>query len=248
MGEYMRTLLNGLKAWVGGEINKLRAKIEAVATAASKTASLAAKNKTDIAELNQDTDEAYQKANAAQTTANEANALANTALQTANGAASVASTAKSTADTAKSAADTAKSTVDALGNHYAAKYAIIKEIKKANNPRFDGIFINGGRLSEDSAENFEYRTSITFGSNYKEVINMYEVVNMRCQFDPKRGASERAQLIFSGHRVLSTFATDGVEISGLSAIILDSSNANSTKKFRITVNDTGTLTTTEVTS
>lgn len=28
MGEYMRTLLNGLKAWVGGEINKLRAKIE----------------------------------------------------------------------------------------------------------------------------------------------------------------------------------------------------------------------------
>lgn len=79
MGEYMRTLLNGLKAWVGGEINKLRAKIEAVATAASKTASLAAKNKADIAGLNQDVDRAYQKANAAQTAADNAQTAADNA-------------------------------------------------------------------------------------------------------------------------------------------------------------------------
>lgn len=93
---------------MGGEINKLRAKIEAIATAASKTASLAAKNKVDIAELWQDVDGAYENAAAAMNTAKEVNTLANTALQTANGAVSKASLAKYAADNAQASANSAQ--------------------------------------------------------------------------------------------------------------------------------------------
>lgn len=235
MGEYMRTLLNGLKAWVGGEINKLRAKIEAVATAASKTASLAAKNKTDIAELNQYTDEAYQKANAAQTTANEANALANTALQTANGAVSKASTAKTAADNAQASADSAKT----------AAATAQSTANNAVRPREDASGSTGVTWYAMYASSEEKSARINLGHSGGS--------SLMITVGPNKSPSVKVQM---PTYEISTCDLEFITISGyarpyikgIAGIVMHSNTAGSTKKFKITVSDDGTLSATEVTS
>ena len=88
MFEYMRTVLNGLKAWVTGEVNKLLSKIDAVGVVASRASNAAAKNKSNIAKLANNfnnivysVDDAYSTAETAQSTAENAQRTANFAVK-----------------------------------------------------------------------------------------------------------------------------------------------------------------------
>lgn len=110
MFEYMRTVLNGLKAWVTGEVNKLLSKIDAVGAVASRASNVAAKNKNDVAVL-------CNSLRRVEGTAETAQSMAETAQSTAETAKSTAETAQSTANAAQTAAETAQRTAD-----FAVKY------------------------------------------------------------------------------------------------------------------------------
>ena len=72
MFDYMNTVLNGLKAWVTGEVNKLLSKIDAVGVVAAKASNVAAKNKNGIASLNKKLSGIADGVNEAQSTAEAA--------------------------------------------------------------------------------------------------------------------------------------------------------------------------------
>lgn len=91
MFEYMHTVLNGLKAWVAGEVNKLLSKIDAVGAVASRASNTATKNKNDVAVLGNSLRRVEGAAETAQNTAE---------------------TAQNTAETAQSTAETAQSTAE----------------------------------------------------------------------------------------------------------------------------------------
>ena len=110
MLEYMRTVLNGLKAWVTGEVNNLLSKIDAVGVVASRASNVATKNKNSIGVLR------GSLGNVA-TTAEVAQNVAYTARNTAETAQSTAETAQSTAETAQSTAENAQRTAN-----FAVKY------------------------------------------------------------------------------------------------------------------------------
>lgn len=105
MFEYMHTVLNGLKAWVAGEVNKLLSKIDAVGVVAAKASNVAAKNKNGIVSLNKKlsgiadgVNEAHRTADKAQNTADKAQSTADTAWTKAAKAWDKAVNAQRTAD------------------------------------------------------------------------------------------------------------------------------------------------------
>lgn len=211
MGEYMRTILNGLKVWVGGEISKLRAKIEAVATAASKTASLAAKNKKDIAALGNNLDSVQNLAATADT-------AANVAKSTANAAKTAADDAKTAADNAKTAADNA---VRPSSSNDRTSYTI---------------------YADDKAKACKVYIGHSGGSCLG--IQLGPAATPSVKFTPPVYMSKTCDFEFS--RASSGYPHPA--ITGIAGIVMYSNTAGSTKKFKITVNDTGTLSATEVTS
>lgn len=76
MFEYMHTVLNGLKAWVTGEVNKLLSKIDAVGAIASRASNAAENNKNDVAVLGNSLRRVKGAAETAQATANAAQSTA----------------------------------------------------------------------------------------------------------------------------------------------------------------------------
>lgn len=105
MFEYMRTVLNGLKAWVTGEVNKLLSKIDAVGSVASRASNSAAKNKSNIAELAKNFNNIVYSVDYAQRTADAAKTAAETAQGTADTARVKAATAWDKAENAQRTAD-----------------------------------------------------------------------------------------------------------------------------------------------
>ena len=251
MGEYMRTLLNGLKTWVGGEINKLRAKIEAVATAVSNTASLAAKNKKDIAELGNGLDNAWGSIGSAQTEAR-------TALNNANSAASVASTAKSTADTAKSTADTAKSTADtARSNASSALSAANSAATKASSAQ---TAANEAKQNAASALAKANAASTTAENAYPKlgaqklyIRDADVIMSGNTWIEAAKGEPVTwfipkyldANAYAPARLVLKPNGSNVMRVEGITVLRMKSSG---NKEFDITASDDGTLSATEVTS
>lgn len=105
MFEYMRTVLNGLKAWVTGEVNKLMSKIDAVGAVASRASNVATKNKNAIASLNKKLNNVANGVNEAHSAANKAQSTADTAQSTADTAWTKAATALDKAVNAQRTAD-----------------------------------------------------------------------------------------------------------------------------------------------
>lgn len=98
MFEYMHTVLNGLKVWVTGEVNKLLSKIDAVGAAASRAFNTATKNNNAIASLNKKLSGIADGVNEAQRTADKAQSTADTAWTKAATAWDKAANAQRTAD------------------------------------------------------------------------------------------------------------------------------------------------------
>ena len=227
MFEYMHTVLNGLKAWVTGEVNKLLSKIDAVGAAASKAFNAATKNKNTIASLNKKLNNVANGVNEAQSTADAA---------------------QSTADAAQSIAETARhEAYNAFDKAQAAKHAADAAIAQLN-------YDNG---------HFYTRSDLKTPLNLRSIMSMGDFMF----YDYTLGgyiiasAGRANEYFISGvvlegavHYIASDSHTNlddttfTFHIQQVSSVILQSSTTSSTKQFKITVDDSGTISATEVTT
>ena len=229
MFEYMRTVLNGLKAWVTGEVNKLLSKIDAVGEVASRASNAATKNKNGIASLN-------KKLNDVSNGVNEAQSTAETAQSTAETAQSIAETARHEAYNAFDKAQAAENTADA---------AIVQ--------------LNYDNEHFYTRSDYKYETPLSL----RRIMSMGEFMF----YDYTLGgyiiasAGQVNGYLISGivleravHYIASDLHTNlddttfTFHIQQVDNVILQSSTTSSTKQFKITVDDTGTLKATEVTT
>ena len=183
----------------------------------------------DIVQIPQEYVEGLE-ATAADATA--AKTAAETAQSTANNAKTAAETAQSTANNAKTTAETAQSTANAAKT---AAETAVKPNKNSNNVCDYGMY-------NPYADYKPTRTYIgTLGGSALSI-----VVNEKhpsVAFEPPVYLQEQADFEF--RRVASSYPHP--LITGIGGIIMHSSTAGSTKKFKITVDDSGTLSATEVT-
>ena len=182
--------------------------------------------------------DALSNANAAQTTANKAQTTANAAKSTADKAQTTANTAKSTADTAKSTADTAKSTADtAKSTANAAKSTADKAL----------IVSSDGKISAPiegmNAGTYQSLSLTSKNMYHKTNFAVTEYTGLEILVD-RDGGLQSSTTNPSTVKFMSNGGTS-VQLSGINALIM--SPYNSTKRFKITVDDSGTLSATEVT-
>lgn len=181
----------------------------------------------EMAETAQNTASTAQStANAAQNTANAAQNRADTAQTTANTAKTTAETAQNTANTAKTTAEEAKSTANTA----------VKPTKNNENECWY-------RMYNSYAQN--KTTVMALGSTGGAALSIK--VNEKypsVAFIPPAHGSVQADFEF---RRLTTAYRHPL-ITGIGGIVVYSSTPNSTKKFKITVDDAGVISATEVTS
>ena len=227
MFEYMHTVLNGLKAWVTGEVNKLLSKIDAVGAAASRAFNTATKNKNAIASLNKKLDNVANSVNEAQNTAE-------TAKNTAETAQSIAETARHEAYNAFDKAQAAKNTADAAIaqlNYDNGHFYTRSDLKTPLNLR-----------SIMSMGKFMFYNYTLGGYIFASAghANGYLISGIVLEGAVHYIASDR-------HTNLDD-TTFTFHIQQVNSVILQSSTTGSTKQFEITVDDTGALSAVEVTT
>lgn len=169
---------------------------------------------------------AQSTANAAQNTANAAQNRADTAQTTANTAKTTAENAQSTANAAKTTAETAQNTANTA----------VKPTKDNENDCWY-------RMYNSYAQN--KTTVMTLGSTGATALEIK--VNEKCPsvaFIPPVYGSSQADFEFRK----PGGAYRHPLITGIGGIVVYSSTPNSTKKFKITVDDAGVISATEVTS
>ena len=194
------------------------------------------------AEAAQSTAEAAQStAEAAQSTANTAKSTAETAQSTAETAQSTANIAKSTAEAAQSTANTAKSTAEA-----AQSTANNLKIAMSGSPTMTGLLLKSQESGSQDRAILELSTKNSYTLMKLEESSADGHV-LRISRD---GGVQDAATAYNPAtlKLANAGSTKGVIIEGLDALIVNSSTSGSTKKFKITVDDTGTITATEVTT
>ena len=216
--------------------------VEATANAAKTTAETAkttaetAKNTANAAKTT--ATNAQNTANAAQTTANAAKTTATNAQNTANAAQTTANAAKTTAETAKTTAETAKTTANAAlpqtgGNLIG--YLRILPSKTSTNP---AIFLGtDGRIN---CAMLDLEKEVNGISGKISIRGAYDDAPQVCVGRSKEndiGAPAILNFIANG-------ASGGVHLEGTESIELRSPNGN---KYKLTVDDSGTLSATAVT-
>ena len=205
----------------------------------------------------------------AQTTADTALTTADTALTTADSAQSTAIAAQSTANTAKSTAEAAQSTANTAKTM--ADAALPKTggtVSGTVNFRDDGTSttrfmtaINVGTSGSLKAGSYSAvmlnKAGPLFSTNGASLEVGYRSIGSSGSHMKASFLTEVATLSLTSNRsgLSTTFCGDGriayngdIQFNLSRGIIIKSSTADSTKLFRITVDDTGTLTATEVTS
>ena len=224
MFEYMHTVLNGLKAWVTGEVNKLLSKIDAVGAAASRAFNAATKNKNSIGALRDSLSSVTATAEVAQN-------VAYTARNTAETAQSSAETAQSTAETAQSTAETAKTIANTCirANGWPSDADTDKEVVYR-------------MLNDRSNKDVYMLVGNTGGSALK--IHVGEETVPSVTFTPPIYGGIQANFEFSRFKPWYPHPL----ITGIGGVVMYSSDGNSTKQFKITVDDSGTISATEVTT
>lgn len=200
----------------------------------------------------------------AQTTADNAQSTANTAKSTAEAAQTTANAAQATANNAQAAANTAKSAADEAKTKAINAYtkASIAEttangcVKKSNTSQFS---INLGSNNEFSGNVESSRVNYSFMANDVTdtptnlrigalggtalEISVTPSTSPTVKITPPVYNIHQADIEFS--RSASTYPHP--KIKGIGGIVMHSSTSGSTKQFLITVDDSGTLTATEVT-
>ena len=171
-------------------------------------------------------------------TAADALSTANTANNTANTAKTTANTAKTTADTAKTAADTAKTAAsNAQTTANAAKQIADKALTIDS---YGVISAPIGPMTQRSYQSLLLRSA---DSERQVKFKIEDRVGLRITVNRDGGSSDSVS-----NPSTVEFEPNGgayMQLSGINALIM--SPINSTKKFKITVDDSGTLSATEVT-
>ncbi len=171
----------------------------------------------------------------------------------ASAAATVAQTTANNAQTrsiqAESKAEAAQTTASAANSTAADALAATADVKSGRFYKSN----NGFDASQNAVILYAGNSAIVSGKNISGIrLNAFgTAVDIRSNLlmyvqEPK---SETAvTLHFSGSGAYASKTLKGVELADISSILLKSSTANSDKQFRLTVDDTGTLKATEVTS
>lgn len=165
---------------------------------------------------------------------------ASTAQSAASTAQSAASSAQTTANTAKTTANAAKTTAEATAERYKDTQATIGDTT-ISGPRRSYILLDIGPSSESHPARIVLHSDSGGAPQICTTIKAQSVTAVR--------RDRPAQLNLTGETVYAgdKSSLDTVEVTGLSSVIIASSTSGSTKKFRITVDDTGTIKATEVT-
>ena len=209
-----------------------------IAESAQNTASTAkstAETAQSLAESTQNT------ATIAKYTAETAQSLAESAQNTANTAESTAETAKSTAESAQNTANTAKSTAESAKNT-----ADNLKITMSGKPTMEGLLLISRKSGNQDRTSLELSTK----DQYTSMQLVESSAGGHALVISRDGGLQDAA---TGHnpatlKLVNLGGTKGVVIEGLEALIINSSTSGSTKRFKITVDDTGTIAATEVTT
>ena len=176
---------------------------------------------------------AQDMAETAQNTAYSVKNTAETAQDTANTAKSTAQTAQSTANTAQSTANTAKTTAEE------AKSTANTAVKPTKNNENECWYLMYNQYAQNKTTVMDLGSTGAVALSIK-VNEKYPSV----AFIPPVYGSKQADFEFRR----STSAYRHPLITGIGGIVVYSSTPNSTKKFKITVDDAGVISATEVTS
>ena len=150
---------------------------------------------------------------------------------------SAASTAQSAASSAQTTANTAKTTAEAIAERY-----------KDTQAKIGDTTIRHSYILLDIGSGIEFSPAqIVLHSDRGGAPQIYTTIKAQSVTAVRR--DRPAQLNLTGETVYAgdKSSLDTVEVTGLSSVIIASSTSGSTKKFRITVDDTGAIKTTEVT-
>ena len=182
----------------------------------------------ELTETNAAISAAMSAASTAQSAASSAQTTANTAKTTANNAKTTADTAKATADNAKTTADTAKAT---------AENAVRRTITG------DSAYYNlEPGATDDSIHSVHTYIGWSGGTSLGIIVR--GKTNPSVTFIPPVYFNHQADFAFAR----ATYASPHPKITEIGGIVMYSTTSGSTKKFCITVDDTGTIKATEVTN
>ena len=180
----------------------------------------------ELTETNAAIETAQNAANTAQNAASSAQISANTAKTTAE-------TAKATAETAKATAETAKAT---------AENAVHGSIQRHPNATSLNYYLTPSDTTADSIDSV--RTYIGLPAATSLEIIVKDKTNPSVTFTPPVYLNHQADFAFAR----ATNVYPHPQITEIGGIVMYSTTSGSTKKFRITVDDTGTIKATEVTA
>ena len=177
----------------------------------------------------------------AKSTAETAQSLAESANNTANTTKSTAETAKSTAESAQNTANTAKSTAESAQNT-----ANNLKIAMSGVPTMEGLLLKSRKSGNQDRTSLELTTKDQYTS--MQLVESSAgghalVISRDGGLHDAATAHNPATL-----KLVNLGGTKGVVIEGLDALIINSSTSGSTKRFKITVDDSGTISATEVTT
>ena len=158
---------------------------------------------------------------------------ANTAQNAASSAQISANTAKTTAETAKATAETAKAT---------AENAVHGSIQRHPNATSLNYYLTPSDTTADSIDSV--RTYIGLPAATSLEIIVKDKTNPSVTFTPPVYLNHQADFAFAR----ATNVYPHPQITEIGGIVMYSTTSGSTKKFRITVDDTGTISATEVTT
>ena len=182
--------------------------------------------------------ETNEAISAAMSAASTAQSAANSAQTTADTAKTTADTAKTTADTAKTTAETAKTTADTALSK--AKNAVHIGIAGNSNTKYAFYDL----LSDETDDSIHsVRTYIGWSGGSDLRIIVKDKTHPSVTFTPPTYLNHQADFAFAR----ATSAYPHPNITEIGGIVMYSTTSGSTKKFRITVDDTGTIKATEVT-
>ena len=187
----------------------------------------------ELTETNAAIETAQNAANTAQNAANTAQNAANTAQNAASSAQISANTAKTTAETAKATAETAKAT---------AENAVHGSIQRHPNATSLNYYLTPSDTTADSIDSV--RTFIGLPAATSLEIIVKDKTNPSVTFTPPVYLNHQADFAFAR----ATNVYPHPQITEIGGIVMYSTTSGSTKKFRITVDDTGTIKATEVTA
>ena len=183
-------------------------------------------------------------ADAAQSAASAAKSTANTAKSTAEAAQRTANTANTTADAAKTTAETAQTTANGC-------------VKKSNTRQF-GINLGSNNAFSGSVQssevNYSFMTNNITDTPTNLSIGAFGGTALTISVTPSTSPTVKiTPPVYGATQADIEFAAinkgfPAPQITGLGGITMCSSTPASTKQFRITVDDSGTVSATEVTS